>query len=191
MSETHADKRSFWDSHRNQRLALWGGLAVLAVGVAVATFAFFRNTGHSQETPLSSQPANVYRPQKQVSVDAAARRVAGRFILTAVSRKDLAKSYDYVHPELRQGMTRAQWATGNIPVVYYPASTILDKAAFKVDESYANEVYMEVALLPKAGSNWKPQIFYIGLKRIGGTNGHWAVNYWVPRGKPSLPTNRD
>ena len=42
---------------------------------------------------------------------------------------------------------------------------MLDKTAFKVDESYKNEVYMEVALLPKAGSGWKPQIFYIGLKR--------------------------
>jgi len=191
VSETHADKPSFWDSRRHQRLALSAGLGVLAVGAAVATFAFFGNTGHSLETPLSNEPANIYRPQKQADVDSAAKRVAGNFILTAVSRKKLAKSYDYVHPELRQGMTRKQWATGNIPVVYYPASSILDKAAFKVDESYEDEIYMEVALLPKTGSNWKPQIFYIGLKRVGGAKGPWAVNYWVPRAKPELPTNKD
>jgi hypothetical protein len=190
VSQTHADKPSFWSSYRNQRIALWVGLAILAVGAAVASFAFFRNTGHSQETPLSNQPANIYKPQKQVKVDSAARRVAGEFILTAVSRKNLAKSYDYVHPELRQGMTRKQWATGDIPVVYYPAK-VLDKTAFKVDESYENEIYMEVALLPKAGSGWKPQIFYIGLKRVGGKKGPWAVNYWVPRARPELPTNRD
>ena len=190
MSQTTADKPSFWDSRRNQRLVLFVGLCVLAVGAAVATFAFFGNTGHSQETPLSNQPANIYRPQKPVQVDSSAKRIAAEFILTAVSRKKLAKSYDYVHPELRQGMSRAQWAKGNIPVVYYPAS-VLDKTAFKVDESYKNEVYMEVALLPKAGSGWKPQIFYIGLKRVGGEKGPWGVSYWVPRGKPEIPTNRD
>ena len=190
VSETHADKPSFWDSRRNQRLAMFTGLGVLAVGAAVATFAFFGNTGHSQDTPLTNTPANIYRPQKQVKVDSAVRHVAGEFILTAVSRKNLAKSYDYVHPELRQGMSRKQWAKGDIPVVYYPAG-ILDKTAFKVDESYENEIYMEVALLPKAGSGWKPQIFYIGLKRMGGKTGPWGVSYWVPRGKPELPTNKD
>ena len=190
MSQTHVDKPSFFESRRKQRLALWIGLAVLAVGVAVATFSFFGNTGHSQETPLSNTPANVYKPQKQVQVESSAKRVAAEFILTAVSRKKLAKSYDYVHPELRQGMTRKQWSTGNIPVVYYPAS-VLDKTAFKVDESYPDELYMEVALLPKVGSGWKPQIFYIGLKKVGGAKGHWAVSYWVPRGKPEIPTNRD
>ena len=116
--------------------------------------------------------------------------MAGKFILTAVSRKKLAESYNYVHPELRQGFTRKQWETGNIPVVYYPAS-VLDKTAFKIDETYENEVYMEVALLPKANSGWKPQIFYIGLKRVGGEKGPWGVSYWVPRGKPEIPTNRD
>ena len=49
MSDTHADKPSFWDSRRNQRLAMFTGLGVLAVGAAVATFAFFGNTGHSQD----------------------------------------------------------------------------------------------------------------------------------------------
>jgi len=165
-------------------------LGVLAVGAAVATFAFFGNTGHSQETPLSNQPANIYKPEKQAKLDPAARVVAGKFILTAVSRKKLAESYNYVHPELRQGFTRKQWETGNIPVVYYPAS-VLDKTAFKIDETYENEVYMEVALLPKANSGWKPQIFYIGLKRLGGKDGPWRVNYWVPRGKPELPNNKD
>ncbi len=190
MSQSHADKPSFWSSYRNQRLALFIGLGVLAVGAAVATFAFFGNTGHSQETPLSNQPANIYKPEKQAKLDPAARVVAGKFILTAVSRKKLAESYNYVHPELRQGFTRKQWETGNIPVVYYPAS-VLDKTAFKIDETYENEVYMEVALLPKANSGWKPQIFYIGLKRLGGKKGPWRVNYWVPRGKPELPNNKD
>ena len=58
----------------------------------------------------------------------------GRFILTASHGENLGDSYDVVHPELRQGMTRREWLTGNMPVVYYPAKAI-ETATFKVDES--------------------------------------------------------
>ena len=78
------------------------------------------------------------RPRKQVPLDAAARKVAGRFILTAVARQNLAESYALAHPELRQGMSKREWLTGNIPVVYYPAKQI-ETATFKVDESYPGE----------------------------------------------------
>ena len=190
MADVRADKPSFWDSRRNQRMVLWSGFSVLAVGVAVATFAFFGNTGRSLETPLSNVPADIFKPKPQAKVDSAARLVAGRWILTSVARKDLATGYNLTHPDLRQGFTRKQWLTGNIPVQPYPTDQ-LDAATFKVNESYADEIYLEVALLPKAGVKIRPAIFHIGLKRIGGEKGPWRVNYWVPRGKPELPTNRD
>ena len=44
------------------------------------------------------------------------------FVNHAVKRKDVAKSYDVVTPELRGGMTRAQWSRGEIPVYPYPAA---------------------------------------------------------------------
>jgi hypothetical protein len=190
MADTHAEKRPFWESHRNQRIALWIGLGILMVGVAVATFRFFGNTGTSLERPLSEADAQLYVPRKQMKVDAAARRVAGEWILTSVARKNLAEGYRLTHPELRQGMTLKQWLTGNIPVQPYPADQ-LDQARFKVDESYEDEVYLEVALLPKAGVTIKPQIFFIGLKRLGGKKGPWRVSYWLPYGKPELPTPRE
>ena len=124
---------------------------------------------------------------KQVPLDTEARRVAGRFILTAVARENLGESYDLVHPELRQGMTRREWLTGNIPVVYYPAKAI-ETATFKVDESYPDEAILEVALLPKDSAKVKPQIFFIGLKKTGA---HWRVSYWVPRAAPAVPNARD
>ena len=116
--------------------------------------------------------------------------MAGRWILTSVARKDLGTGYSLTHPDLRQGMTRSQWLKGTIPVQPYPADQ-LDAATFRVMESYPDEVYLEVALLPKAGVKIKPQIFQIGLKRIGGVKGPWRVNYWLPRGRPELPTNRE
>jgi hypothetical protein len=174
-------------SARTQRQAsLLAGL-VLTAGVVAFTVAYFGDTGRSLETPLSDEPAQVFTPRKQVPLDKEARRVAGRFILTAVAREDLGASYDLAHPELRQGMTKQEWLTGNIPVVYYPAKAI-ETATFKVDESYADEAILEVALLPKESARIKPQIFFIGLKKTGE---RWRVHYWVPRAAPAVPSARD
>ena len=170
-------------------LTLLSGL-ILVAGVVAFTVAWVGDTGTSQETPLSNEPAQTFTPRKQVPLDVEARRVAGRFILTAVARENLGASYELVHPELRQGLTKQEWLTGNIPVVYYPAKEI-ETARFKVDESYADEAILEVALLPKEASKVKPQVFFIGLKKAGkGAAARWQVYYWVPRAAPQIPTDR-
>jgi hypothetical protein len=162
-------------------------LLLLVAGVVAVTVAWVGDTGTSQERPVSEQPAQVFTPRKQVPLEPEARRVAGRFILTAVARRDLGESYGLAHPELRQGLTRREWLTGDIPVVYFPVAEI-DGATFKVDESYADEAILQVALLPKASSKLQPQVFYIGLKK---NEGRWLVHYWVPRGAPPVPSVRD
>jgi len=170
-------------------LTLVSGL-ILVAGVVAVAVAWIGDTGRSQETPLSNEPAQVFTPRKQVPLDAEARKVAGRFILTAVARENLGESYELVHPELRQGLTKKEWLTGNIPVVYYPAKEI-ETATFKVDESYPDEAILQVALLPKDTSTAKPQVFFIGLKKAGkGVAARWQVNYWVPRAAPQIPTDR-
>jgi hypothetical protein len=163
---------------------------VLVAGLVAFTIAYFGNTADSQETPLSNEPAQVFKERKQVPLDLGARRAAGRFILTAVAREHLAESYDLTHPQLRQGMTKKEWLTGNIPVQPYPTDAI-EQATFKVDESYPDEAILEVALLPKKGETIKPQLFFIGLKKSGtGKAARWQVYYWAPRSPPEIPDAR-
>jgi hypothetical protein len=177
-------------SARTRRsLAFLSGL-ILVVGVVAFTVAWVGDSGTSLESPLSDVPAQVYTPRQHVPLDPQARQVAGRFILTAVARENLGESYALAHPELRQGMSKREWLTGNIPVVYYPAKQI-EAATFKVDESYPGEAILEVALLPKDAAKVRPQVFFIGLKKVGkGTAARWRVNYWVPRAAPQIPTAR-
>jgi hypothetical protein len=182
--EATSERRSFFQSPRNQRRLLWASLVVLAAGVMALTFVLFRNTGDSTET-FSNKPADIYKPEKTVAIDADARRVAGSFIKTAVARENLAASYDLVTSELRQGMSRKQWATGNIPVVFYPSGD-LELATFKVDRSFANEVVWQVYMVPKPGSGTDPAVFFLGLKRAS-EKAPWKVFYWVPRYQPALP----
>ena len=162
-------------------------LALLVVGVVAVTITYFGNTATVVATPPSNKPAQIFTARKQVPLDKQARRVAGRFIQTAVARKDLAESYELTHPELRQGMTKQEWLTGNIPVSPYPIEKI-ETATFKVDESYPDEAMLEVALLPPESADLKPQIFFIGLKKsaVDEVVG-WRVWYWVPRASALVP----
>ena len=186
MSTAGPEKQWLLESPRKQRRLLWTASAFLVVAVATLLIVFMRNTrAENAKEVFSDEPAQIFTQPKKVSVDPEARRVAGRFILTAVARKDLAASYDLAHPELRNGFTRAQWKTGNIPVVPFLTSD-LDFASFKVEYSFAKEVVLKVLLVP-AGTEATPASFFIGLKRVGGKDGSWRVYYWAPNVRPAVP----
>jgi hypothetical protein len=53
----------------------------------------------------------------------AALVTAREFIRTAVLREHLGRSWPLLAPSYRHGFTRAQWLTGNIPVVPFPAKS--------------------------------------------------------------------
>ena len=164
---------------------MWGSGLVFCAGVVAVLVVYLGGSGGDKTAaaPLSTEPAVTNEQQQNVKLDPDARRVAGRFILTAVAREDLAEAYELTHAELRQGLTKEQWLTGNIPVQYYPADAI-DTAAFKIDESYPTEAVLEVALIPKEGETVKPQIFFVGLKKSGD---RWQVYYWAPRAAAAIP----
>ena len=174
-------------SSRAGQLAPWVAGLILVAGVVAFTVVYFGNTAESVDSKVVDREtgaAVVPAQQKSVPLDPEARQVAGKFILTAVARENLGASWSLTHPDLRQGFTRQQWLTGNIPVQFYPAGA-LDGATFKIDESYPNETTLEVALIPKDGANVKPQIFFITLKK---SDGRWQVSYFAPRSMAALPT---
>ncbi len=166
---------------------VWLAAAVFVSGLVV--FLSTRLTGSDAEKPLAAaKPARQQALNaEKAKLDAAARQVAGKFILTAVARTDLAASWKLAHPDLRQGLTLEQWKTGEIPVVPYPVASI-EQARFRVEEAYPNQLLIEVALIPSAGSNQRGAIFHLGLKDAArGAQRHWLVDYWMPRWSPPIP----
>lgn len=122
-------------------------------------------------------------------VPAAARQAAGEFILAAAGREDLEKAWDLTHPELKAqcGCSYEEWLTGDIPVQFYPTGK-LDGAEFRVDESSARRVVLELLLTPKQGADVPAQPFFIGLKAVGQADElRWLVDYWAPSGTPPVP----
>jgi hypothetical protein len=159
-------------------------IAVLVVGGLIAAGIIWSNTGTSTATPLTNRPADD-RSQvpPTVKLPPGATQVARTFIKTAVARKNLPAAYNLVTEQIRQGQSLKSWNTGNIAVVPYPVDDV-KYAPMKIDFSYPKEAQIEVALLPKAGSKTKGQLFLMDLVK---RDGKWLVNSWVPRSSPPVP----
>jgi hypothetical protein len=189
MSDVHLD--SVFEPREPVRKPGWqkalpwlGGALVVVVLIALAIAKWGVNQGTSQNTPLTKQPAlDVSKVPKTVKLAPGVRRVAKRFIETAVARKNLREAYYLAGPAIRQGQTLKEWLKGDIAVVPYPVSE-LDFAPMKIDFSYPNETQIEVALLPKAGAKVRSIIMIMDLIRV---NGKWLVNSWVPNVSPPVP----
>jgi hypothetical protein len=174
-------------TRRTQRWLLWTSALVLAAGIAAVLIVFVRNTGSSVQAPFSTTPVDVVTTPKKAPLPKDARLVAGRFVLTAVQRKNLAEAWNLVGPQIRQGMTYKEWLSGNIPVVPFTAEISL--APIKVDFSSKDYALLEIILLPK-DKKVRSEIFSLEMIRVGtGEQRHWVVNSWTPRERPTIPNN--
>src|SRR5215218_8758906 len=141
-------------------------------------------TGPAVNEPGYEQPKAVpFTRAKQHEVS----KVLREFILTAVDRQDVGRSWDIAAPSLREGFTREQWSRGDLPVVPYPAAKRgLGRWSF-VQYSYKDTIGLEVFLFPKPGSGWSAMTADVEL--VKGRDGKWRVDYWMPKkfhGPPAL-----
>ena len=166
---------------------MWVGLLLTAAVSAVIVGVFFSNTGKKNEAPFRrGRPQLVAPLPKTVEFTARDRRdalaVAARFVATAVTRNHTERSYDITDRAFHQGLSRREWATGNIPVVPFPAGAI-KFVKWKLDYSYKDRVGLKVSIQPKRTAKVGATVFNIELHRLGAP-GHrrWLVDYWTPAG---------
>lgn len=189
MAQSSGILGSLADSPKKQRRLMIVSALVFAVGViAFVSMFFLRGTSNAFTDTFSNQPAQLSRPEKKVPISKRQIAIAREFIKTAVARRNLDKAWNIVDVDLRGRMSKKQWLTGDIPVIYYD-SINADRAAFVVDYSYETSALMEVDLIPKPGTQKRPHLlFYLGLKRERGKkNGRWLVDYWQPNWRPPIP----
>jgi hypothetical protein len=173
-------------ARKTRRRVAWtvGGLALCAGVVGVLVLGPDKNP-----TPehFSSAPAQRSEQLVEAPLGHEARQVAVRFIQTAVARKNLDEAWTLVGPNLRGGLSKKRWMTGENPVVPYPVDK-LDVAPYKVDASYTKSALLEVALLPRKGSGVRAQVFFLELRKVGsGRASRWVVDNWVPRASAVVP----
>jgi hypothetical protein len=172
-------------SPRFVRKLTWLSGLVFVAGVIAFAVAYFGDTADKVDVRAATNEPAPIKERPTVPLDKAARQVAGRFVVTAVTRDDVKAAWNLTHPELKSAVTRKQWFNGELPVPVYPASAI-DAATFKVDVSYRNEVVLDLLILPKKGSGYRPQAFFVSLKAVGtGKDKRWLVTSFLPHGGPS------
>jgi len=98
-----------------------------------------------------------------------------RFIATAVQRENVGASFELVTPELRNGLTKKEWASGNIPIVLFPD---VNWRAFSLrfNDAAAGVSYYFVHLRSKKQAHGEAE-FWIGLKH---DHDRLLVSYFAP-----------
>jgi hypothetical protein len=163
----------------------WIAGAVLLLGV----LAFWQTQVRADSNKETFSNEQVQNPSAQKTVDLPpeARQVVVEFIKTAVVRKNLDKAWEISGPQIRQDMSLKEWRTGNIPVVPYLDAEVRNSPV-KITWSFPNDAGLEVVLQPKKGSKEKPQLFFVGVKKVGsGSSAKWVVDYWAPYAPPPIP----
>jgi hypothetical protein len=181
----------FLSSPRNQRRLLWVSGGVLGVGLIVFLSVFVFKGSPGVQSPISTIPAQTVKKQIKAPPDPKAFKVARTFIETAVLRKNLDAAYPIVNQEIKGGLTKKQWETGNIPVIGYPAGNS-KTASFEVLWSYKTQLMTIVDLVAKPGAHVRPHLpFFLGLVRAGNKpNGKWLVNYFEADWSPPVPSSQ-
>jgi hypothetical protein len=143
----------------------------------------FANTAHVK-TPATSAGKGIdaSKVAPTVPVPKGAQTVAGKYVVTAMTRQNLPLAWKLTHPSLKAGYTYKQWLTGNIPVQFFPPKAFAG-ASYKVEWSHPNDVLLNVYVFAKPKLAALSQAFYIELKPTGtGASKRWLVSYVAPSG---------
>lgn len=97
------------------------------------------------------------------------------FVNHAVKRKDVSAAYDVTAPELRAGMSRKEWAKGDIPAYPYPARGTAH--GWTILYVTKDEVAVNLILRPKPGVRMRGILFNVYLRPVHGT---WLVDSFMP-----------
>lgn len=157
-------------------------LSLVAVGLVGVLFGLKALPSSPERAPehFSNQPAQLLEKTKPVHLTRADRRqidsTLERFVQDAMGRADLTASYWLATPNLRSGMTLAQWQRGNIPVYPYtarPGSTEGWNLQYLEPGHAALEVFLQPGRTEKLG----PVTVAVDLRRQAG---RWRVDALAP-----------
>jgi len=172
-------------SHRARVRLLRRTIIAIVILVIAFLIAFVRNTGHSTATPINEHGhAQVFHAPKTVKATAAQKAAAistlSRFVRSAVLRRDLAASWPLATAHMKEGTSRADWLSGNLPVVPYPADGFRT-VGFTLTYQYRGILGFDALLLPnttKAGLSAGQQVYACELHQI---HGSWLIDECYPR----------
>jgi hypothetical protein len=164
--------------------------AILAAFVPIAFVAVHYSQGGDPRNANGPTIPDYKQPKPSpftASEKAEVRPLLKEFILSAVARENVDRSFDLASNELKAGTTRKEWDRGELPVSPYPAADRGLGEWSYIEYSYKDTVGMEVFLFPKPGSG--SSALSADVEVVKDPKGRWLVNYWMPKrfhGPPAL-----
>jgi hypothetical protein len=178
-------RRLLSSPRRRRRLFRISGV-VVAVGCAIAIGFLYPNTGRKEAgfSPGKPQVTHEEAPATPLPKGdiADSEQALDHFVRTAVLRRHVDDSYDLVTRNLRAGMTRKEWHTGDIPVAPFAAKDFAF-AKSKLEYSRRNVARYNVLIWAKPKAATSSTSFSIELHAVGaGKSRRWLVDYFEPVG---------
>jgi len=172
-------------SYRWRRRLAWAGAAVLVVVVSATVIVLLPGASPKRADQLGGVTGRIEPSaedlRQETKVTPAERRAVTRtlraFIATAVTRDDPAAAWNLVTSAMREGITRAEWNRGDVPVVPYPVA-VPKQPEWTVVTSYAGDLTIDVVLQPRRGSRRPAASFFVELKRA--RDGRWLIDSMYP-----------
>src|SRR4026207_2411124 len=126
---------------------------------------------------LAPAPPAAASPRLTPADRAAITRSIDVFVNHAVKRVNTGASFDVVAPETRPGITRKQWARGDIPAYPFPARGTTHP--WNILYVTKEEVGLELELIPRQGApEAGPILLPIQPRPVCG--GRWLVDSFMP-----------
>jgi|tagenome__1003787_1003787.scaffolds.fasta_scaffold20951064_3 hypothetical protein len=102
-------------------------------------------------------------------------RTLDDFVNSAIKRKDVRASYELVTPNMRYGVTRADWNSGDLPVYPFPAR---GSSFHNWTVDFVKPNHIGIELLLSSSKRKDDSIQYFGeMKKL---HGHWLVDSLSP-----------
>jgi hypothetical protein len=166
-------------SPRTRRRFLWAGGLAAVVGLVAAGIVLLPSSGNRPPVSTAKGPVQVVRIPRSVPMTPARRRAIDALLTTfvpaAVERREPLRALPLVTPAFRSGVTRDEWARGNLPVL--PIDARDSHFPWTLGYSYANEISVDVLLHPSAKEELGAIAFTAVFKRQGRS---WLIDSFVP-----------
>lgn len=174
-------------SYRNRRrLVALSVVAVVAGGIATATVLLPRGekvdrgtSGPPTPAPASTASLKPHPTHLTAADRAQLKSTIALFISSSVARRHPERSWPIIGPSLREGLTKKQWSTGNIPVVPFPVAGL---DLLRLEQVADEKALVEVMLAPTRQSHLPHKTFQIELRLQPRGPHRWTISSWVPEG---------
>lgn len=164
--------------------AVLTGAAAAAVGLRPVAGRSDPDRAAAAAAAPAQPPSGLCKPAPSGTTPSAALKVTRLFLWRAVLRRRPACSYDLVTAEMHEGLTRRQWASGEIPVVAFPTGLPGKVGVHTMERSIEPNLVTTWIVLdaPDTGA----RVFKLILVT---RQGRWLVSQWSPMGPLEPPSS--